>query len=252
MRKVSPAAVYQFLSLALLALTMFLVSRYVPVLETISELEQKLRAAGLAAPVAYPLIIAGCNLLLMPAGILSVGGGFFFGLWWGFVLVLAGNIVGAAGAFFLGRKLGRSRIEKLLRHRAKWVHLDEAVEREGWKIIVLSQLHPLFPVSLINYIYGITRIRFWPCMLWTLIGRAPGIFLYVYFGTLGQFGVNLLRGKSQPKAAEYIIWIGGLVLIFVVTAALGKLALRLLHEAEARAEEQRHPGERKFEELNAQ
>jgi uncharacterized membrane protein YdjX (TVP38/TMEM64 family) len=96
-------------------------------------------------------------------------------------------------------KLGRSRIEKLLRHRAKWVHLDEAVEREGWKIIVLSQLHPLFPVSLINYIYGITRIRFWPCMLWTLIGRAPGIFLYVYFGTLGQFGVNLLVGRASPK-----------------------------------------------------
>jgi hypothetical protein len=59
MRKVSPAAVYQFLSLALLALTMFLVSRYVPVLETISELEQKLRAAGLAAPVAYPSLSQG-------------------------------------------------------------------------------------------------------------------------------------------------------------------------------------------------
>jgi uncharacterized membrane protein YdjX (TVP38/TMEM64 family) len=167
------------------------------------------------------------------------------------VLVLAGNIIGAAAAFFIGRKLGRNRMEKLLRRHSKWVHLDEAIEREGWKIIVLSQLHPLFPVSLINYIYGITRIRFWPCMLWTLIGRAPGIFLYVYFGTLGQFGVNLLRGRSQPTAAEYLIWIGGLALIFIVTAALGRLALRLMHEAEAKAEEQPVTQELELEELSA-
>ncbi len=235
MPKLSSAFYYQLASVFLIVLTMSVVARYVPVVDTLAGVEQTLEEAGVAAPVAFPLIIAVCNLLLLPGGILSVAGGFFFGLAWGVLLVSAGSLVGAAGAFFLGRKLGRKSIERLLRHREKWAHLDEAIERDGWKIILLSQLHPLFPVSLINYIFGITSIRFWPCMLWTLLGRLPGIILYVYLGTLGQFGLNLLRGKSSPTVLEYIFWIGGLVLLFVLTALLGRMALRLLAEAEAKA-----------------
>ena len=174
----------------------------------------------------------GKNLLLLPGGILSVGGGFLFGLWWGFTLVCLGNMFGAAGAFFLGRSLGRKRIERLLRRRAKWAHLDRSIEREGWKIVLLSQLHPLFPVSLINYIYGISRIGFWPCMLWTLVGRAPGIFLYVYVGTLGQFGLKLLRGSTHPTLLQHVVWISGFALMLLVTVLLARMALRLLAEAE--------------------
>ena len=234
MPKLTSAYLYQLVSVCVLVVVMFLMARYVPVIDTVAKVEQVLEEAGVAAPIAYPLIIAVCNLLLMPAGILSVGGGFFFGLWWGVFLVSAGSLIGAAGAFFIGRKLGRKRIERMLRHRSKWAHLDEAIEKDGWKIILLSQLHPLFPVSLINYIYGISSIRFWPCMLWTLLGRLPGIFLYVYLGTLGQFGVNLLRGKSNPTTLEYIFWGGGLVLLFVLTAMLGRIALRMLADAEAK------------------
>ena len=232
MPKLSSAYLYQVVSVCLIVAVMFLVARYVPVIDTVAKVEQVLEDTGIAAPIAYPLIIAVCNLLLLPAGILSVGGGFFFGLWWGVLLVSAGSLIGSAGAFVIGRKLGRKRIERVLRHRAKWAHLDEAIEKDGWKIILLSQLHPLFPVSLINYIYGISSIRFWPCMLWTLLGRLPGIFLYVYLGTLGQFGVNLLRGKSNPTTFEYVFWVGGLILLFVLTALLGRMALRMLAEAE--------------------
>ena len=90
--------------------------------------------------------------------------------------------------------------------------LEPAVEREGWKIILLSQLHPLFPTSLLNYLYGLTTIRFRTCILWVAIGQAPGLFLYAYIGTLGQLGLNLMRGKSHPRMVEYWIWGGGLVL----------------------------------------
>src|SRR5437773_8127698 len=72
--------------------------------------------------------------------------------------------------------------------------LRKAVERDAWKIIFLTQLHPLFPTSVLNYLYGLTPIRFGPYMLWTTVGRAPGLFLYTYLGTLGQFGLNLALG----------------------------------------------------------
>ena len=109
------------------------------------------------------------------------------------------------------------------------------MKREGWKIILLSQLHPLFPTSLLNYLYGLTTVRFRTCILWVAIGQAPGLFLYAYVGTLGQLGLNLLRGKSHPRVIEYWAWGGGLLLSLAALAILGQISLRLLREAEERA-----------------
>ena len=108
--------------------------------------------------------------------------------------------------------------------------LDDAISREGWKIIFLSQVHPLFPTSFINYLYGVTKIKFTTCMLLIAIGQTPGLFLYAYLGTLAQLGFKLYERKTHPHPIEYVIWFGGLVLTLVVTTALGRLALRLLRE----------------------
>jgi uncharacterized membrane protein YdjX (TVP38/TMEM64 family) len=187
---------------------------------------------GVWSAIFYPLLYAACNVLLLPGGVLSVGGGFFFGLWWGFLIVLLGNVIGAAISFFIGRLIGERWLHHRLMRNATLKALEPAVEREGWKIILLSQLHPLFPSSLMNYLYGLTRIRFRTCMLWVAIGQAPGLFLYAYLGTLGQLGLNLLRGKSHPRSIEYLVWFGGLALSGIVLFLLGRIALRLLQEAQ--------------------
>ena len=121
--------------------------------------------------------------------------------------------------------------------------LEPAVKREGWKIILLSQLHPLFPTSLLNYLYGLTQIRFRTCMLWVAIGQAPGLFLYSYLGTLGQYGLNLARGKTHPRLIEYLVWLGGFILAALVLVLLGRIALRLLQETEGTASSRRGEAE---------
>jgi uncharacterized membrane protein YdjX (TVP38/TMEM64 family) len=110
--------------------------------------------------------------------------------------------------------------------------LEPAVEREGWKIIFLSQLHPLFPASLLNYFYGLTRIPFRTYMFWVSVGRAPGLFLYVYLGTLGQFGINLVRGKSHPRVVEYWLWGGAFTISVLLVAVVSRIALRAIQKAE--------------------
>src|SRR5207244_11658006 len=122
---------------------------------------------------------AACNILLLPGGILAVGGGFFFGLWWGFLIVLVGNIVATAVSFALSRWIARRWFQQKLSHNPTLRALGPAVERESWKIILLSQLHPLFPTRLLNYFYGITRIQLARYMVWTLRRRSPGLWLYV-------------------------------------------------------------------------
>jgi uncharacterized membrane protein YdjX (TVP38/TMEM64 family) len=128
-------------------------------------------------------------------------------------------------------------VEERILRKAKWARLDEAISREGWKIIFLSQVHPLFPTSLLNYFYGITRIRFRTCMVWVGLAQLPGIFLYAYLGTLAQLGIKLFQRKSPPHPYEYVVWIGGLVLTAGVTVGIGRLALRMLGEAGATVSE---------------
>src|SRR6266567_5276581 len=132
----------------------------------VAALQRRVSGLGAWSAVCYPLLFAGCNILLLPGGILSVGAGFFFGLWWGFFIVLLGNSIGAAISFALSRWLGARWLSRQLSANRILRVLEKAVERDAWKIIFLSQLHPLFPTSLLNYLYGLTRIRFGLYMFW--------------------------------------------------------------------------------------
>jgi uncharacterized membrane protein YdjX (TVP38/TMEM64 family) len=232
MVKFNRAIYIQLGGLVLAAIVISIICRVFPVVDWLAEIQQHVMHLGAWSAVCYPLLYASCNVLLLPGGVLSIGGGFFFGLWWGFLIVLVGNVGGAAISFLISRSIGRRWFHRRLLRNPRLQALEPAVRREGWKIILLSQLHPLFPTSLLNYLYGLTPIRFRTCMLWVAIGQAPGVFLYVYLGTLGQLGLNLFRGKSHPRILEYVVWGGGLVTLVLALSLMGRMALRLLQAIE--------------------
>src|SRR5690349_7120967 len=151
------------------------VSRFLPIMEWIIAIQQRVAGWGNWSAIVYPLLFAICNLLLLPGGILCVGSGFFFGLWWGFLIVLVGNIIAAAVAFAVARSIAQEWFRNRISRHRKLAVLLPAVEREGWKIVLLSQLHPLFPTSLVTYLYGLSRIPFRTYLLWVTIGRVPGL-----------------------------------------------------------------------------
>jgi uncharacterized membrane protein YdjX (TVP38/TMEM64 family) len=230
-------AVYlQLAGLAIAIIAFAFLSRFFPIVGFVSDLQHRVAGMGAWSALWYPLLFAACNILLLPGGILSVGAGFFFGLWWGFAIVLLGNSIGAAISFALSHWLGRRYLNKRISTSPMLQVLDKAVARDAWKIIFLSQLHPLFPTSLLNYLFGLTRIRFWPYMLWTAVGRAPGLFLYTYLGTLGQLGLNLARGRSHPRIVEYWTWGGAFAITVLLFILLTRMALRALREIRPRAD----------------
>src|ERR1700756_2498443 len=232
MSKVSRAICYQVGALVLAIALAIALSRFAPVVSFMETLQLRVMGWGAWAAICYPLLFALCNILLLPGGVIAVGGGFFFGLWWGFLIVFTGNIIATALSFALSRSIARRWFQRKLSGNPTLRALGPAVERESWKIIVLSQLHPIFPTSLLNYFYGLTRIRFGSYMLWASLGRVPGIFLYAYVGTLGQFAVRIMRGKSYPRMVEFWVWGGAFVTTTLLLVVLGRVAYRAIQTSQ--------------------
>jgi uncharacterized membrane protein YdjX (TVP38/TMEM64 family) len=224
-------ALYLQITAFIVAIGLFLLlSRFFPIVDLIGRTQKRVVDLGPWGALLFPLLFACCSVLLLPGGILSVGSGFFFGLWWGFVIVLIGNSIGAAISFALSRWLGKRWFRRRLSGEPMLKVLEPAVQREGWKIIFLSQLHPFFPTSLLNYLYGLTSIPFRIYMFWTSLGRAPGLFVYVYLGTLGQFGLNVARGKTHPRMVEYWTWGGAFITTTLLFILLSRTALRAIQD----------------------
>jgi len=115
----------------------------------------------------------------------------------GAIVVLTAATIAASIAFVIGKTFLRTWVEGILEENPKFAKLDKAVGEQGFKLLVLIRLSPLFPFALSNYLYGASAISF-PAYFWgTLLGFAPGTLAYVYTGMVGK-ELMLGDGSSQP------------------------------------------------------
>jgi uncharacterized membrane protein YdjX (TVP38/TMEM64 family) len=191
---------------------------------------QRVVGLGLFGMVLFALIYAAATVLMVPGSLLTLAAGASFGLLPGFVAVLFGATLGAAGAFLVSRHLARKRVERWIQRKASFVAVDRAVAREGWKIVFLTRLSPVFPFNFQNYAYGLTSVSFWHYVLASWIGMIPGTFLYVYLGTLGRSGLDAASGNA---AGSYRLALQalGLLATLGVTILITRTAKRALREA---------------------
>jgi len=173
--------------------------------------QERLRALiadyGAWGPVIYVVIYSIAPSFMLPGLPITVIGGVLFGPIGGTVYTSIGATIGASIAFLIARYLGRGWVEAMLKGR--WKELDSEVERQGWKIVAFTRLTPLFPFNLLNYAFGLTRIRFSHYLAASFIFMLPGIIAYVMFSSSL---LGLLKGNVSK---EFLI---GLILIIAVSA----------------------------------
>ncbi len=175
---------------------------------------------GILAPVLFVLFfMVGTSLLPMLA--LMMGGGLLFGIPWGVMYVSAGCTLSAALAFLIARNYSRDWAMKKIKKNFYLQVMDETVQKAGWKMVILTRLTPVFPFTLLNYTYGLSRIKFRDYILITWIGMLPGVFLNVYLGAVTG---SLLGLKNRtPSLAEWIGFAIGTIASLTATFYMIKL-----------------------------
>jgi uncharacterized membrane protein YdjX (TVP38/TMEM64 family) len=205
-------------------------ARLLPLAAWLESFNERVVGLGAAGMALFAVLYAVATILMVPGSLLTLAAGASFGLVAGFVSVLLGATLGAAGAFLVSRHVARGRIESWIERKPSFAAVDKAVAREGWKIVFLTRLSPLFPFNVQNYAYGLTRVSFWQYALASFVGMIPGTFLYVYLGTLGRSGLEAASGGGA-ETFRLLLQVLGLLATLGVTILITRTARRALREA---------------------
>lgn len=213
-----------------IGIIVFAIGYYVNIPEQLSIVMEWLNQLGWLGIVFYFFLYLIGSILVVPSWILSVSGGFVFGLFRGAIIVPFAATLGAAGAFIVGRYIGRDWIRKLVSRHPKFKAIDEAVKEEGWLIVGLIRLSPIFPYNIQNYVFGLTGIKFKHFVIASWIGMIPLTLLYVYFGSIAgsiaALGTDAFY-ESRTNLQWYLYGFGFIITV-VVTVYITRVARRAL------------------------
>ena len=188
---------------------------------------------GPLGPLYFGIMYTLAEVLAIPAIPLTASAGYLFGVSTGTLVVLLSASVAASISFTIGRTLLRDTVENAMKDNPQFAKMDKAVGREGFKLMLLLRLSPIFPFALSNYLYGATSIDFASFFWGTIIGFAPGTLAYVYTGVVGK-ALTIGGDGAQP----WYVYAGGAALLGGLLKLLVDVAGNIIEEMEEEADQQ--------------
>ncbi len=172
------------------------------------KLQTHVKDFGLWGPLVYILIFSIAPSLFLPGLPITIAGGLAFGPIYGTIYTIIGATIGASIAFLVARYFARGFVEGLFMEQPLLQTIDKGIEKKGWLFVAITRLIPIFPFNLLNYAFGLTKIKFSHYIIASFFCMLPATAAYVVFSS-SIF--DLIKGKISP---ELII---GIVLIAVVS-----------------------------------
>ncbi len=173
--------------------------------------------------IAFGLTLFVLQLFCLPLSPFGIMAGLFFGLRNGMIGVQFGTVLGAAVNFLVSRYFLRERITRWLAGHEKFQLIDEAIGREGWKIVALLRFCPI-PFGLANYSYGLTAVAFVPYLAATFFTILVPNFFFVWFGATSHDALAVITGQAKVTTGQTAFTIIGLVAFFCVLTYIGRVA----------------------------
>ncbi len=177
---------------------------------TADALQARIAGLGIWAPIGFVALYSISTVAVIPGGIFDLVGGAVFGPFYGSLLDLAGGTIGAALTFLVARYVARDWLEARAGPRLQGVMRN--VDAEGWRFVAFVRLVPIFPYAIVNYLFGLTRIRFHHYVLATIVFMAPSTVAYTWLGYASR---QVMEGDThQVRYALVALALLG-VLLFV-------------------------------------
>ena len=184
---------------------------------------------GWLGPVIFGALYIPACVLFLPGSVLTLIGGFLFGVVTGTITVSIGSTVGATVACLIGRYVARDWVARKIEGNKTFSAIDEGVAQEGWKLVGLTRLSPVFPFSLLNYAFGLTKVSIPKYIIASWLGMLPGTLMYVYFGSLaGDLAELGASGQAEKGPLQWALYVVGLLATVAVTIYITRIARQAL------------------------
>ena len=215
---------WKWLIFLAVATALFGAAKYFQVQDLLKQALDWIGELGPWGPVIFIALYIVATVLFIPGSVLTLGAGAVFGVVWGSIYVSIASTAGATCAFLVGRYLARAAIARKLEGNDRFAAIDQAVAKEGWKIVGLTRLSPVFPFTLLNYAFGLTRVKLGHFVIASWIGMMPGTVMYVYLGSLAKAAT----GERTRTSGEWVLYGVGLLATLVVTLFVTRIAKKAL------------------------
>jgi uncharacterized membrane protein YdjX (TVP38/TMEM64 family) len=182
------------------------------------------RELGAWGPLVLGSAYSAATLLLLPGSPFTLAAGFLLGPVLGSITSSLAGVVGAGLAFLIGRLFLRDQLQQQTENNEDFKNLDEAIAKNGFTIVLLSRLSPVFPFNISNYVLSLTNVRFASYLLATWLGMLPGTVLFVYVGsTLGSL-TQIVAGDLEFETGHYVVLAAGILATIAATILMTRLA----------------------------
>jgi uncharacterized membrane protein YdjX (TVP38/TMEM64 family) len=201
----------------------------------VQTLESRVAGLGPWGMLVFVVLLALGTSLLLPESLFGVAAGALFGLTWGVVVSLAGNLLAATIQYSLSHRLLRRRIHSTLARQQSLAAIQRAVMREELRLQLLLRLTPLNPAT-ISYLLGAAGVRFSRFFL-ACLALTPHLFIEVYLGHAGKRAAQMAGVGVRSGELHDLAIFGGLAVGIVVIALVSRIAHKAVVKAVAHTED---------------
>jgi len=185
--------------------------------DKVERMDALFRGLGAWAPVVFILIWIAACVVMLPGLPIAIAGGLVFGAVWGTVWTTVGANLGACLAFLIGRYAARDMVSGWIEKNKALKKIDDGVRQQGWRMLMITRLVPVFPFNIQNYVYGLTNISFATYALVSVVCMVPGTIAFNF--AAGSAREVILSG-GQPDAVKKTMMYLAVAAVFFVLLSL--------------------------------
>jgi uncharacterized membrane protein YdjX (TVP38/TMEM64 family) len=178
-------------------------------MQNIMNLKSWINGLGPIGPLVYVLLFIAACLFFLPGLPVAILGGLAFGPIMGTVWASIGSTLGAAAAFLVARYVARDMVEGWAQSNQVFKKIDDGVAAQGWRMLMITRLVPVFPFNLQNYAYGLTKIGFPTYVLVSWICMLPGAMAFTFMGGA------IVSGEGNLGMTFMYLGIGAVVFVII-------------------------------------